>query len=106
MSSQCINCGDVLEIDGIDDTTDNIREAVINQYGLWGLFITSKKELSKIEYIVKKDSRFFSIKNNIAFIKTDTSNKLFEGTNQEMIWIKSILSQKGISSLEIKKVWV
>jgi len=102
VSYKCEGCGCAVESDGRDEMPSEIKEAIIKEEGMWGIFLQDEKELAKVTYILKKELGFTL--EQIKEIKAKLPNELISGTKNEIVRINGILTQKGIRSIEIKEV--
>ena len=65
LSYHCKRCGKAYEVDGTDEIPEYVKEAIIDQDGLWALSLTIRKDLPKIIYKAKKQSKFLFTSDNL-----------------------------------------
>jgi len=105
-SYKCKKCGNAIEVDGIETKRlpENIRETITNKYGMRGLFLKDSDNLSKIIYIFKKEFEITLNKLNLININIKNQEELIKGTENEMKYIRNVLTKNGINNIEIKKI--
>ena len=102
LSYKCKICDNAIEFDDIGELPDEIKRAIIEQEGLWGAILSNRKELKKLSFYSRKDSQIMSEIADLELTEAGVTDMFFKGTKNEVMWLISKLSKKGIESIKIK----
>ena len=102
LSYKCPVCGNAIEEDGVDDTPEEIRSAIISQEGEYGLFVTEGTQnvtalITTLRKVLNLDLK------EAAMLKKLVPGTILKGTKAEMDRLEVLLKNDGIDVL-VEKV--
>lgn len=100
LSFRCPCCGNATEIDGIEDMPIEIRDAIFQQDGKWGIAIEDSNKNSSVLAILKKALNLSM--NEMVQLRRLIPGIVTTGTKTEMERLKEILSINNISTYILK----
>jgi len=100
LSFKCPCCGKANEVDGMDDIPIEIRDAILQQEGKWGLIIEDTNKTLSLLAILRKELNLSL--NEIARLRKLIPGIVLTGTKIEMERLKEILSFNDISTSILK----
>lgn len=100
LSFRCPCCGKANEVDGVDDTPIEIRDAILQQEGEWGLVIEDSNKASSVMAILRRELNLSL--NEIARLRKSIPGIVLTGTKIEMERLKEILSFNNIPTSILK----
>jgi len=100
LSFKCPCCGKATQVDGMDDIPIEIRNAILQQEGKWGLIIEDVNKTPSLLAILRKELNLSL--NEIAQLRKLIPGIVLTGTKIEMERLKEILSFNDISTSILK----
>ncbi|HEX9063314.1 MAG TPA: hypothetical protein VF941_24340 [Clostridia bacterium] len=96
LSYKCPKCGEAIEQDGIDTTPEEIRNALILEEGLWGLYVhESSQGASSTLNVLRKALDLPMTK--VAKIKKLIPGMILTGTKTEMERLQTLLGDEKLN---------
>lgn len=100
LSFRCPCCGKANEVDGMEDIPIEIRDAILQQEGEWGLVIEGSNKASSVLAILRRELNLSL--NEIARLRKLIPGIVLTGTKTEMEKLKEVLSINNISTSILK----
>ncbi|WP_252243961.1 MULTISPECIES: hypothetical protein [unclassified Clostridium] len=100
LSFRCPCCGKANEIDGMDDIPIEIRDAILQQEGEWGLVIEDSSKVSSVLKVLRRELNLSF--NEIVRLKKSIPGIVLTGTKIEMERLREALSFNNINSSILK----
>lgn len=94
VSTNCTECGQCMEVDGLGLPPQNIRKQILDIFGSWKIMLNDVKSIPSVIKILR-DHLYINTKDALLVLRMQENNGIFQGTRTEGMWLADLLRKAG-----------